>query len=608
MSTDYTTIASLNDLALFFFPALLLSLWLTPCTIRIAHRLKAIDYPGGRKEHQTAVSRLGGLALTAGLFGTYLLSGSVSRASVAFFSGAILVVLIGFLDDVYHIAPATKFVGELASAAVFVAVSGASVSELGNLFGTGTVHLGKVASVFTAIGMVGVINALNLSDGLDGLAGGISAIACVYLATFAFICRDWFTLHILVGLLGALFGFLRYNTHPANLFMGDTGSLLLGYSLSVVAVRLTQNSGVAGGWAPVTVAAVLALPITDTLLVMARRIWHGENPFRPDRTHLHHRLLALGFPHALVVSILYVSMGMFGLQAWLLHESPEWVQFLAVLLLGTVINGVVFVLQRSGYGWRMGDVSIRGTSSPSNSRLTQVIGRSTRGVSWAIGIGLAFPILTAQAIPPLVTGMAMAVLGFVGVLFPWRSRGSSVSVSYGLLYLACLCLLALLQIIPTVQAWVPGYHAVLSALVFTWVLLKLKYCGHRDILQISSFEMLLLSIAFFIPLVLLPSLGYESGLRRMLLAVCLESVAFLLALKILIRRQPRRNFVIVTGLLVALGLIVAKGLSQPNLSIRLTDLSGKDGESRIEPFVHWETARLPEKLAIDPSLSFRGTD
>jgi len=156
------------------------------------------------------------------------------------------------------------------------------------------------------------MNALNLADGLDGLAGGISAIAAIFLGLFAYLSVDWVALWILLALVGSLFGFLRYNTHPAKLFMGDTGSLLLGYTLSAAAVMLVRNDPVGIHLAPVTVAAVLALPITDTLLVMSRRLRHGQNPFSPDRTHLHHQLLELGFPHAVVVRILYLSAGAFG--------------------------------------------------------------------------------------------------------------------------------------------------------------------------------------------------------------------------------------------------------------------------------------------------------
>ena len=211
------------------------------------------------------------------------------------------------------------------------------------------------------------------------------------------------------------------------------------------------------------------------------------------------------------------------------------------------------------------------------------MGRSIGVAAWAIGVGLAIPILALPSVPPAYCGIAMAVLVFVGALFPWRARGSRVSVSHGLLYLACLCLLSLLQAVPGVPSWVPGYHAALSTLVFAWVLLKMKYRGHREIVRVSSFEMLLLGITFFVPLVLVPALGIGDGPRKMLLVVCMESVAFLLAMKIMIRRQPRRNIVITASFLVALGLIVAKGILSMGITAGFSALPGKVYASKIGP-------------------------
>jgi UDP-GlcNAc:undecaprenyl-phosphate GlcNAc-1-phosphate transferase len=550
-----------------FFPSLLLSLWLTPVAIRYSFRLNAVDYPSERKVHKKAVSRMGGAAMVAGLV-LPLVFTPLDRTVLAFLAGAFLVSATGFLDDVYRIPPLAKFVGEIAAAAAFVLLSGLSIKEFGDLFSIGEISTGRFGPFLTIFCMVGVMNALNLSDGLDGLAGGISAIACAFLGLFAYLGLDWAPVMILVALLGSLFGFLRYNTYPANLFMGDTGSLLLGYTLSAVAVLLVQNGGAGIHLSPVTVAAVLALPITDTLLVMARRIVRGRGPFLGDRTHLHHRLLALGIPHAAVVPILYAGTGAFGVQAWMLRSSPDWVQFGAVVLLAILVHGVVFVLHRVGYRWqRTSEAALSSSLSRSGSSLAKdpaygvmakVMGKSVRVVAWAIGIGLAVPILALPAVPHVFGGIAVAAILFTAAMFPWRSHDSRPSVCHGLMYFACICLLAILQVSPGSPPWVPSYLAALSAVVLAWVLLKMKYRGHREIVAISSFEMLLLGIALFISLVLVPALGLGAGLRRTLLTVCMESAAFLLAMKILIRRQPRRNYMIAAGFLAALALIAAK--------------------------------------------------
>jgi UDP-GlcNAc:undecaprenyl-phosphate GlcNAc-1-phosphate transferase len=551
-----------SDLASRFFLALFLSLCLTPFTIRISNRLNAVDYPGEWKIHSKPVTRLGGVAVAVGVIVTLLLFEKIDRALGAFLAGALLVILTGFLDDLYHIPPAAKFVGEVLGAGVFILLSGIWISDFGNLFGFGVIRAGILAPICTVFCMAGVMNALNLSDGLDGLAGGISAIACVFLGTFAYINQLWLPLHVLLALLGALVGFLRYNTYPANLFMGDTGSLLIGYTLSAVCVLMAQNSGVALRLSPVTVAGVVALPIMDTLLVMWGRLARGENPFLPDKTHLHHRLLDMGFPHAAVVSILYVSTAAFGAQAWVLRGWPDRVGFLAVILLGFGIYGTVFVLQRVGFQWKVREErkDDHHRQGPAHSFIVRVMGTSVRHVGWVIGLGLGVPILALPPIPPSLGALALAAGIFVAVLFPWRSRAPLSSVGSGLLYLACLFLLAILQLVPGAPYWIPGYLAVLSGAVMCWVLLKMKYQGHREIFRVSSFEVLLIGVPMFVALLLIPTLGLGEGMRRMVLTVSLESAAFLLAMKILVRRQSWRNHLIAIAFLAALGLLGVKGL------------------------------------------------
>ena len=548
-----------NHLALLFFPALLLSLWLTPVVIRYSSRLNAIDHLDARKAHEGAVSRIGGVAMVAGLVLPLVFFTPLDRTMMAFLAGVFLIAATGFLDDVYHIPPAAKFAGEIAAAAAFIFLGGVSIQEFGDLFGTGEISSGRLGPILTIFCMVGVMNALNLADGLDGLAGGIGAIAAIFLGLFAYLSGDSVTLWILLALVGSLFGFLRYNTHPAKLFMGDTGSLLLGFTLSAAAVMLVRNDHAGMHLAPVTVATVLALPITDTMLVMARRLRHGQNPFWPDRTHLHHRLLDLGVRHAVVVRILYLSAGAFGMQAWLLHGAPDRVQFAAVILLAALVHGTVYGLQRFGLRWNGGSVPVPSPADPAATVMERLLGKSGWWGTGAVASGLVVPIFALPLLPPVFGGIAMAVLMFVAAMFPWRAHLYQAAVANGLLGLACFCLLALVQAAPGSPEWVPAYLAVMSAVVLLWVLLKMRYRGHREIVQVTAFEMLLLGVVLFVALVLVPALHLGEGLRRMLLAVCMETAAFLLAIKILIRRQPRRNSLIAAAFLCALALIVVKG-------------------------------------------------
>lgn len=584
-----------NQNAILFFPALLLTLWLTPWAVRLSARVGAVDPPDGRKVHTRTISRLGGLAMVAGVFVPLLLFRTLDRTLAAFLAGALVVSLTGLLDDIYRIRPAVKFAGETLGAATFVFLGGISLTDLGDFLGMGTVYTGAFAPAVTVFCMVGVMNALNLSDGLDGLAGGIAAIGCIFLGTFAYVAQDWTSFPILIVLFGAILGFLRYNSYPADLFMGDAGSLLLGYSLAAVTVMMSRGSGAGADLSPVTVAGILALPITDTLLVMFRRLRHRGSPFRPDRTHLHHRLMDLGIPHAAVVPVLYIGTALFGFQAWFQQDFTEPVRFFFIVLLAVAIHGTVFAAQRMGLRW--GGRAENGLGPDPNPRVERILEKSLRPVEWSIGAAFLLPALLVGAISEAVGLAALGLAACVALLFPWNRKGPQrAAVCYGLIFAACLFLLSWFQFSPGRPRWVPGYFALLSALVLAWALLKMRYRGHREVMLLSGFETLMVSAAIAIPLVLFPALELSDGLRRTMLAVCFEAVAFLLAMKVMIRRQPGRNQSLAAILFVALALIGFRGWLGGSKTLTALEIPKPRAVAEAKA-----TSGLPLRADSDPS-------
>lgn len=548
-----------------FFAALLASLFLTPRTASLAKRCGAVDSPDGfRKVHSRAVTRLGGIAIALSMLGVLLSApGRSAGAMPAFLSGAVVIVLVGFFDDLSPVPTWAKFLGQVAGASTFVSVSGIRLEGLGDLFGTGPIDVGPIAPYLTVFCMVGVMNALNLSDGLDGLAGGIGTIVCSFFAIFAFRRNDPAVLYISVALLGALFGFLRYNTFPAKLFMGDSGSLLLGYTLSAMAVSLVQPRG-GDSLAPVTVAGVLALPVIDTLLVMARRLWHRQSPFLPDKTHLHHRLIDLGLPHAAVVPILYLAVASFGLLSWAMRGEPEWARLAAIVALGVAVYGSVFLFQHFH-----GPVVVRVPGPGADPRwgdgrfavrLSGWMGKTVPFVTWFIALGLILPAAVSPGVSPVAGVVALGMAGFLVVLFPWRSQRVDSGICFGLIYASCVCMLGILHFLPAASSWVGKYLNGFSAVVLVWVFLKMKVqSGHKKVMLVSGFEALLIGGSLFVPVVLVPAAGYGNSIRDPLLMACLESIPLLFALKILVRKQLRRNTVIVGGLLAGLVVLGLKG-------------------------------------------------
>ena len=276
---------------------------LVPYMSRLSVRVGCLDTPDERKVHTCSTPRLGGVALFFPLLFTTIFFCDVNRQLKWLICGAIIIFLTGLVDDLVNLTPRQKFAGEFIAASLPVILGGICVTNLGNPFGLGVIELGPFAVPFTIFGIVGVVNAINLLDGLDGLAGGVCAIASVAFMAFAYLSGNSMLFSLSIALLGSVIGFLRFNDFPARIFMGDSGSLMLGYFMGCFSVMLA--SGGAQPVSPYIPLIILGVPILDTVTVMFNRKRSGRPLFRPDRTHLHHRLLGLGIEHKYTVLIMF---------------------------------------------------------------------------------------------------------------------------------------------------------------------------------------------------------------------------------------------------------------------------------------------------------------
>ena len=257
----------------------------------------------------------------------------------AYLVGTAILVLFGFVDDMKGLGYKAKFIGQILAALVIIFYGGVRISSLGSLL-PGDMHLpGWLAVFLTLIAIVGVTNAINLADGLDGLAGGISLLSFCCIGYLAYLGGSASIILITMAVAGAIFGFLRFNTYPASLFMGDTGSQLLGFSAVVLAVKITQGDI---PLSPILPLIILGFPILDTLNVMAQRISRGKSPFSPDKNHFHHRLIGFGLSHAEAVFVIYVIQSMMILSAIFFKYQADW-----LIIAGYI--GFSFVTIRSIY-------------------------------------------------------------------------------------------------------------------------------------------------------------------------------------------------------------------------------------------------------------------
>ena len=315
--------------------AVVISFAATPLVKNLAYKVGAIDVPkDNRRMHKTPTPRLGGLAIFIAFLFSVLLFAEIDRQMQGILLGAIMIVILGVLDDILTLKALPKFLVQIAAAGVAV-YHGCVIQFLSNpnVFSAETyLNLGWLSVPVTIIWIVAITNAVNFIDGLDGLAVGVSAISTASLLVIALMVQETEICIILAALLGACLGFIPYNKNPAKIFMVDTGSTSLGFILACLSVQ-----GLFKFYAVISFAVpflVLGVPIFDICFAFLRRIAKGQNPMKADRGHVHHRLIDMGFNQKQAVAISYMITAILGLAAVLLTSSGE---LKALILIGAIL-------------------------------------------------------------------------------------------------------------------------------------------------------------------------------------------------------------------------------------------------------------------------------
>lgn len=307
-----------------FVTAFIVALLFIPPLISFIFRFKLMDIPDTRKEHIVPVPTMGGVAIIAGMFSALLLwfPFRYETMQVVFFFSVIVLCLLGIMDDIRDMPAKYKFMIQFA-VAFLIAVSGTRINSFEGLFGIHELSLPAQYFV-TVIAIVGITNAFNLVDGIDGLAGGLAFMSLVTLGIFLTLSGDGLTAVIAFALSGAVLAFLYYNFNPARIFMGDTGSLVLGFVTAVLCIRLMQVNGSAENpvipHAPVFILGMVLIPVFDTLRVFAMRSFRGKSPFMADRTHIHHLLTNAGFNHGFAAKLIYALHAIILMEVFILRN------------------------------------------------------------------------------------------------------------------------------------------------------------------------------------------------------------------------------------------------------------------------------------------------
>ncbi len=508
---------------------------------KVAVALDVLDLPDERKIHDEPLPRMGGIAIALSFFLAVVMCIKVIPIVQGYILGGVVAAFIGLLDDKFHFPPKLKFMGEIIAALVFILVSDTYLSGLGNLFGFGEIYFGWWGIPITVFCMVGVMNALNLSDGLDGLAAGIAVISLIFLGILAYEISSWYVLSVIIALFGSVIGFLRFNNYPARLFMGDTGSLLIGFMLAAVAVALASDSQVGeGSIAPVTLAIILGVPIVDTLYVMGRRLMKGLNPFHPDKTHLHHRLLKLGLQHSEVVTIIYTLTILSCFLGWSIKYWPEWGQFYFGCGCFIILYLVLDFLERRnlnnlifGFNQKIGNIKRRDFVSFS--------GQSVKYIQPVFLVMFLFPALFILPVNNLLGLLSFAIVCIILILYPWNGGKKGMPLAYGVIFLSCFFLLILYNFNLEISPAIFYYLNILSVLAFCWVAFRILFHRYDKVLLPSSFEILLIGFSWFIPIVLGSTLDITTAMQKRLFWACLQAIPMLGLVKLSMRSHARRN-------------------------------------------------------------------
>lgn len=340
-----------------FIVPLIISLCATPLVKKLAFMIGAVDTPDARKVHSRIMPRLGGVAIfLATTIGLFIFTNTGFYPMYWMLLGSFVIVIIGILDDMKPMSAKAKLLGQIL-AAMIVVYGGIRIDFINIPMMDEPIYFGQWSWLISIFWIVGITNALNLIDGLDGLASGVSSIALSSIFVMSLMMGNITVATISLLLLGATVGFLFYNFHPAKIFMGDSGSLYLGFFLASLSILGFKNITMFSFVIPVL---ILGVPIFDTLFAIVRRYRTGMSITAPDKKHLHHCLISMGFSHRTTVLIIYGITAIFSLAAIFLSQSTIWISGLILLavifivLLGVEWTGITGDTKKPLTKWLLG--------------------------------------------------------------------------------------------------------------------------------------------------------------------------------------------------------------------------------------------------------------
>jgi len=483
-----------------FILAMVVTMAWLPLLVRFAPKWGIVDEPGTRKVHVAPIPRVGGLAMTMGVLIASLLAIKLQAQDRWFLLAASILVVFGALDDRFDLDYRLKLVGQILAVGVVVVFGGIAIHSV--TLDERIALPGALSVPLTILFLVGITNAVNLADGLDGLAGGTTFLCLCAVALLSSISDQGSSIALSLAFAGAVIGFLRFNTYPASVFMGDAGSQLLGFAIGVLSVRATQS--ISSQISAAIPALLLALPILDTLSVMVQRISEGRSPFSADKNHIHHKLLGLGFDHHEAVMVVYSIQAVLFVVAYFLRFESD------IVILGVVTSffalAICLLQSANRSGWRLRNRAAGSSSHvafyPARFVALRIRERLPKLAYAAIAVGIfSYAALVVMETASLSSDFRVLIVSLlaVSVVFAAVLRRSPLSiVEKGALYVTVTVLVYIDTVFLSEERFLAGviWIAVGLAAVGTAVQMRL-YDDRR--FRLTPLDLIVLFMALVVP-------------------------------------------------------------------------------------------------------------
>jgi UDP-GlcNAc:undecaprenyl-phosphate GlcNAc-1-phosphate transferase len=485
-------------LLLSFAIALFVTAACIPLLLKWSASIGLTDAPGPRKVHSVPVPRVGGIAMAVGILIPTLVTVELSPKLAGLLAGVAVLLVFGIWDDRRDLDYRLKFLGQALAVGLCMGLGGIHIDAL--TFDERFLLPAWIGVPLTFVFLVGVTNAVNLSDGLDGLAGGMALLCLSAIALIAGHSGNGMVMAFALIEAGAILGFLRFNTHPARCFMGDSGSQVLGFSIGVLSILATQ--GESSSVSTALPLLIVGVPILDTLNVMILRIRAGRSPFAPDRNHLHHRLLGLGLGHAESVAVIYVIQAGAFLLAYFLRFESDLMIIVAVAAMSVVLLGTLRLVELRGWRVRLSEfVPLAGVlrrlrRTPEAAAPAIRLLRGIAGVAIALYTVLVFA--SVSRVTPDVTALCGLILAFL--LIAWRRivAGGAEWVERVAAYIAAVLLVYLEVSASGREPWLAMLAwALVCAIAFA--ALGAMVLDSRRRFEVTALDLLIVLLALLIP-------------------------------------------------------------------------------------------------------------